>query len=616
MIPARDARRTHRAAHADVSLSHPPDLAADSAASVSRAPLPRRLARLAGIGVLCSLATVSAATREDRVVDLPPLVVEESATPLRWRHADLPGKEVLSACPDAVTRDFLRRLQLQTNLLAWLLPPSYQASSVIPDTYLLLSTDTPRATSAEILHELLQRRHGDRSVRGPAPRVATDGIRFLPNLRLLDVDATVVFVLLDDEEETGGFSFTIERVRQLLVQRRPRLPPWLVQGLLQLYPELSFESEELRADPARWPARAEKPETAGEDAPTDLVPMATLLAWRASEPGTTPALAVEHRDAQSALFVRWALIDGTPARRTAFWRLVDRLEREPATDSLLRAELGLDFAELDEALRLFLPRARHERRRIREASPGNAPTPALRDATPAEIARIRGDWERLSIGYVRQRIPELVPRYVERARRTARAGYDQGSRDPSLLAVMGLIEIDAGHPDAARAWLEQAASLGAPRPRALLELALLRFADIDAATQSSTAPPTAEQVAAVLGPLQAADALQPALPPVYTLQAELWARTHASLSPDQLSRLRRASALFPESSHLALRTAQLLALHDQTEAAREVIRRARPVCEQPAIRPWLDRLEASLESPRGDAPRAQEPQLQRSGSQR
>jgi hypothetical protein len=228
----------------------------------------------------------------------------------------------------------------------------------------------------------------------------------------------------------------------------------------------------------------------------------------------------------------------------------------------------------------------------------------------------RGDWERLCIGYVRQRIPELVPRYVERARRTARAGYDQGSRDPSLLAVMGLIEIDAGHPAAARVWLEQAAALGAPRPRALLELALLRFAAIDAATQSPASPPTAEQVAAVLAPLQAADALQPALPPVYTLQAEVWARTKASLSLAQLSRLRRASALFPESSHLALRTAQLLALHDQPEAARDVIRRARPVCEQPAIRPWLDRLEASLDANGVEAPRLQEPQLQRSGSQR
>jgi hypothetical protein len=559
---------------------------------------------------------VSAATREDRVVDLPPLVVEEAATPLRWRHADLPGKEILSACPDAVTRDFLRRLQLQTDLLAWLLPPPYQASSVIPDTYLLLSADTPRATSAEILNELLQRRTGERSARGTVPRVATDRIRFLPNLRMLDVDATVVFVLLDDEEEAGGFSFTIERVRQLLTQRRPRLPPWLVQGLLQLYPELSFENEELRADPARWPALAESRDSGDQDSTAALLPMAALLAWRPAEPGSAPALAAEQRDAQSALFVRWALIDGQPARRAAFWRLVDRLENEPVTDSLLRAEFGLGFADLDEALRLYLPRARSERRRIREASPRIAPTPALRHATPAEIARIRGDWERLCIGYVRQRIPELVPRYVERARRTARAGYDHGSRDPSLLAVMGLIEIDAGHPAAARVWLEQAAALGAPRPRALLELALLRFAAIDAATQSPASPPTAEQVAAVLAPLQAADALQPALPPVYTLQAEVWARTKASLSLAQLSRLRRASALFPESSHLALRTAQLLALHDQPEAARDVIRRARPVCEQPAIRPWLDRLEASLDANGVEAPRLQEPQLQRSGSQR
>ena len=611
MIPSTVTPRLRHVAGPELASGRP-----RGRGSTAQAPRRLPLRWLVGCAVLCLAPTDSVASPEERVVDLPPLVVEGTASPLRWRHAALPGKEVLSACSDSVTQDFVIRLQRQTELLAWLLPPPYQASSVVPDTYLLLSPRTPRATSTEIMKDLLQRPAGEGAGRASAAHAATDRVRFLPNLRMLDVDATIVFVLLDDEDEAGGFSFTIDRVRQLLVQRRPRLPPWLVHGLLQLYPELSFENEELRAGPARWPTLTAPSGATGGGAPQPLAPMAELLASPSSATPSVPALAPAIRDAQSALFLRWALIDGSAARRAAFWRLVDRLESEPATDALLRTELGVDFAALDQNLRDYLPHARNEKRRIHAATPGRIARPALRDATPAEIARIRGDWERLSISYVRQRLPELVPKYAERARRTARAGYEQGSRDPSLLAVIGLIEIDAGRPAEARPWLEQAAALGAARPRALLELALLRFAESGLANPAPAVSPTAEQVAAVLTPLESAAALRPALPPVYALQAEVWMRAGTRLSTDQLTHLRRAVTLFPESSLLAVRTAQLLALYGEPEAAREVIRRARAASEQPAALRWFDAVEASLAAEGATATPGQEPQLQRSGSQR
>jgi hypothetical protein len=335
--------------------------------------------------------------------------------------------------------------------------------------------------------------------------------------------------------------------------------------------------------------------------------MATLLGWQAANPASTPAIAPALRDAQSALFVRWALIDGDAARRTAFWRCVDRLELEPASDALLRAELGLDFAALDRVLQDYLPRALNQRRRLHEATPRRTAEPALRDATQGEIARIRGDWERLSIGYVRQRLPELVPKYVERARRTARAGYEQGVRDPSLLAVLGLIEIDAGHPTEARPWLEQAAALGAQRPRALLELALLRFADAESAPGNTATPFTSDQANAILAPLRAADALAPALPPVHTLQAEVWMRTGTPPPTAELARLRWAATVFPESSYLVIRTAQLLAQRGEGAAARELLHRARTAGAQPAVQRWFDALESSLQSAMDQTPSAGPP---------
>jgi predicted Zn-dependent protease len=150
----------------------------------------------------------------------------------------------------------------------------------------------------------------------------------------------------------------------------------------------------------------------------------------------------------------------------------------------------------------------------------------------------------------------------------------------------------------------------------LLELALLRFAESGLANPAPAVSPTAEQVAAVLTPLESAAALRPALPPVYALQAEVWMRAGTRLSTDQLTHLRRAVTLFPESSLLAVRTAQLLALYGEPEAAREVIRRARAASEQPAALRWFDAVEASLAAEGATATPGQEPQLQRSGSQR
>jgi predicted Zn-dependent protease len=100
------------------------------------------------------------------------------------------------------------------------------------------------------------------------------------------------------------------------------------------------------------------------------------------------------------------------------------------------------------------------------------------------------------------------------------------------------------------------------------------------------------------------------------LQAEVWMRAGTRLSTDQLTHLRRAVTLFPESSLLAVRTAQLLALYGEPEAAREVIRRARAASEQPAALRWFDAVEASLAAEGATATPGQEPQLQRSGSQR
>ena len=47
---------------------------------------------------------------EGRVVALPPFLVEETTKPLPWRYADVAGLEVLSSCPERLTRELIAKI--------------------------------------------------------------------------------------------------------------------------------------------------------------------------------------------------------------------------------------------------------------------------------------------------------------------------------------------------------------------------------------------------------------------------------------------------------------------------------------------------------------------------
>src|SRR5207253_1282009 len=88
-----------------------------------------------------------------------------------------------------------------------------------------------------------------------------------------------------------------------------------------------------------------------------------------------------------------------------------------------------------------------------QAAMADQPRPKFRRATDLEIARIRGDWERLEIGYVRKKSSWLVDKYIGQAKATFAHAYDHGERDPRLLAGMGLTEMETGNPTGALPFL-------------------------------------------------------------------------------------------------------------------------------------------------------------------
>jgi hypothetical protein len=229
---------------------------------------------------------------------------------------------------------------------------------------------------------------------------------------------------------------------------------------------------------------------------------------------------------------------------------------------------GFDFAELRDRLSDYLPKAVDETKWIDPGALPPLPSFEVELATPNQIARVRGEWERLAIGHVQRRLPQVREPYIVQARRTLRRAFDAGDRDPRLLATMGLCEIDAGNEGGAREFLEPAVAAGVVRPRAYYELARLRFAELQ-----RDAPATKQfsftELAPVFLPLQHALLQAPPLPEVFILLAEAWRRCGIPPNARELAELTTGGQLFGTRPAVAYPIAVTLAHHGKkTEAAK------------------------------------------------
>lgn len=274
---------------------------------------------------------------------------------------------------------------------------------------------------------------------------------------------------------------------------------------------------------------------------------------RTKDDDATPATL--HWRAQCALFLRWAIVANDSSNRETLWKFVDRLEQEPASEELFREYFGRDYTEMHEQLSAYLAGAA-KRRTYLPVPHTEPPKPVFRPALPLEVARIRGDWERMEITYVGARQPALLQKYADQARQTLRKAYDAGERDPQLLAIMGLTEMDADNPAAAHPLLEAAVNGGVVRPRAYIELARLRF-DALRREAGPEGKLTAAQIDALFALLRQAHRQQPPLAETYAMLAIVLSQGE-SATGEQLEVLRDGARSFPRYSALVLR---IIALH-------------------------------------------------------
>lgn len=503
---------------------------------------------------------------EESVVALPPFAVEEMAKGPPWRYAVNPDFEILSRSDDWTTKRLSEVRYRLYRLLELILPPGLQVRQDVPRTAIYYDELTKTGASEEVIAQMLRSNNatakpvsgtmpfGSRGFHGfePAPPRYT----FMPNLRLWDKDAMAVFtVVRPGDVDAEGLMLTQDYIEYLIRARTPTPPTWFIAGMIGLYPQVRYRSDSLLIEEGEWVSALET-DLLKED-PKKARPLLPMMAFFRSDASANNQSVEENKrvwTSQAALLVRWAL---SGPQREGFWRFVERAALGQMSEKLAQECLGLDYTQLGAQLTAYLPVAVRKSIVLRPKEEIVMPPLTLRNATESEIARIKGDWERMEITYVRVKHPEVVDKYIGQARRTLMRAYDHDNRDPRLLAVLGLLECDTGHPEAARGYLEAAAGPGLVRPRAWLELAKLRLAE-RLAVPESQGKLSPKQAAEVLAPLFTARAQNPPLPEVYDTIAEVWEHSIYPPNAGHLDVLREGVHLFPRRVALARRTAALL----------------------------------------------------------
>lgn len=248
------------------------------------------------------------------------------------------------------------------------------------------------------------------------------------------------------------------------------------------------------------------------------------------------------------------------------WKFVDRASCEPVTEALFRECFGLSFSEGDAAMRDALYFMFNNSIAVKPPATADV---KVREATLAEVSRIKGHFNRLEVRYVRANSPTVTDEFVEQARRTLWKSYDAGDRDPRLLAELGLFECDVNEDAKAIPFLEAAAAGKVVRPCVYYELAWIRLAALW--RENGTAKLTREQLATVLQPLQTAKQQSPSLPDVLIIEAEAWLHSDSVPTAEQLAEMRAGVRLFPDRLALVEAVALLHAAQGQLQAAQDLV---------------------------------------------
>jgi hypothetical protein len=511
---------------------------------------------------------------------MPPFLVEVDA--LDWLYSKSPGLEILSAGKKDETEAFIRDLRNNLVYLHGFIPDDFLFHTALPTTLILFPRSLTDRLDKEMARELEE-----------LSTASNDRSRFVPmnDLRLSDPDSSYIFVILRDWQWRTNQSMGIRgpptvcspaHLRFLIDSRAPPLPEWYSVGVSALYKSsgdpfsngppierssvgvsalytsspfsdsLSFannSTEDFEPDPWLSEDAARVLRSYG-GAPRPLLPMRELLV-----PTIPAGKSEEYRrvwEAQSELFVRWAYSGNVAGGRDRLRRFVAAAATQPITQELFQSCFGMNYADARDALSDFLAPAVQKPLKVPWARTTALQPVEVRDATPGEIHRIKGEWARRTLRIIKENYPHALPLYVEKTRRLLQRSYDRGERDPQLLASLALFRIDIGDTAAGRGILEEHPEAVAARPMAGLARAQLQLLDALQQPAGLNGMLSEDQAARILGAVWAT--LQPA-PPIegaYMLAARVLKHLGRDPTDRERALIDEGARLFPRNPQLAI----------------------------------------------------------------
>jgi hypothetical protein len=548
-----------------------------------------------GIALFAGLATAASASRSPEPeelappVQLPAFTVRDSRVlPPResWHYAAAPGLEVLSTASAAETsRQFQDFLEFHRAVNAiW---PLLQMNASVPACLVLCARAQQFAPFVPARDQALA--------------------RDIVSVSYQDRELSSIVIELDSQTEPPSTDGTVpdlsqytadlvhrEYVHFLLQRIGDRVPRWLEQGLWQVFlsmktsgdliglPGLSLPDEV----PVRKKGAAQDLAAAVQAGNFFSLPGLFGSPQEASELDHSPWA---HECYE---FVHFCLFGADGKYRGAFLQFAQLASRRPADEELFRRCFGLGYADFLAQLWHYTGWSEDRGFEITSKATGKAlalPSPKVRAATDGEVGRIKGEALRMA-------------GHTEEAHFALIAPFQRGSRDPQLLAALGLQEAEAQLPERALPFLEAAAADHTTRARAWATLAQLRLNSALARPAGTNGTLSAEQMKSVLDPLFAARALTPPLPEVYRIAAAAWARSQVTPLPGHLGFIDQGVALFPYDTDLVCADADLQRRFGYRARAEEICALGARFTVVPADRARIAALQRSLSAPAADRP--------------
>lgn len=555
-----------------------------------------------------------APTTEGPVIELPKFVVSDTRElpqPEAWRYAEIPGFEILTNASDRTTRRLIKDFEMFKEALALVWPVPNRSG--VPTSLILCGKGAKFDAFVPA---------GKSSVdRGTASL-------FLKNREqtaiVIDLASTTLSILAVDtanDAATGTDSNLIqvdhdkqlyrEYVHYLLSKNEPRLPAWLEEGMAQIIMAMKVDPKYIvfgkLEDPNTVSAQAgavaainaimaaDDPEgiqlagAPAEDRDFNvalqrraLVPFPKFFAVAHDAPEAINPLGNNTWAKQCYAFVHMCLYGRGKKFQKPFGNFLVRLGKEPVSEELFKQCFGMDYKKMLLELRGYIDFSdyQHQEYVLKGAGLGDGPPLALRDATQAEVGRIKGEALALA-GHKAKAKAELTAPYI------------RGERDPRLLAALGLYDQANDEPVRARKFIEAATAEKVVRPRAYLELARYRYNDALAKPGAGEAF-SAEQVTAVISPLMLARVQPPPMQEVYELMTDTWARGAAAPKREEIVYLVEGVRLFPGRLRMLYQVAGLSSQAGLLDVAHSLTDHGLRVSPDAKTKTMFEKLKATL----------------------